>query len=62
MLVVRLQPVRELTPEELDQAMAAGAVIEDGNYFLQKSICCRNCETITRFTEPAQSPWDLREN
>jgi uncharacterized protein (DUF983 family) len=34
MLVVRLQPVRELTLEELAQAMAAGVVIEDGRYFL----------------------------
>ncbi len=60
MLVVRLELVRELTIEELAQAMAAGVVIEDGNYFLQKIICCRDCGTTTKFTDPVESPWAPR--
>jgi hypothetical protein len=62
MLVVRLQPVRELTLEELLQAVTDGIIIEDGNYFLKKLICCRDCNTTTRFTEPAESPWASRPN
>jgi hypothetical protein len=62
MHVVRLHPVWELTQAELAQAMAAGVVIEDGNYFLQKTICCLDCDVTTKFTEPAESPWAPRPN
>jgi hypothetical protein len=62
MLVVRLQPVRELTEAELAKAIAVGVVIEDGNYFLQKTISCLDCDATTKFTEAAESPWAPRPN
>jgi hypothetical protein len=62
MLVVRLHPVRELAEAELTQAIAVGMVIEDGNYFLQKTISCLDCDATTKFTEPIESPWAPRPN
>ena len=60
MLVVRLHPVRELTQAELARAVTAGVVAEDGNYFLQKMICCLDCDVNTKFAEPAEYPWGPR--
>lgn len=56
MLVVRLQPIRELTQVELAKATVAGVVVEGENYYLQKVICCLECDATTRFTEPTESP------
>ena len=60
MLVVRLNPVRELTRAEFAKATAAGVVVEGDNYYLQEMICCLDCDVTTKFTEPAETPWAPR--
>ena len=47
-----VKPVRIFTKRTLAQAIASGLLVEGGKYYLQDTIHCIACNTVTTFTGP----------
>jgi NADH:ubiquinone oxidoreductase subunit E len=56
-----LKPNPGIQEAEFAQAIATGAVVEDGKYYLQHTFCCITCNTATKFTQ-ADDTWAARVN